>query len=1043
METTNKVFLRGFSIDVVYSSRNLCMKYKSLIKKIETNLEIYDKMSGVKGRAKSCDDVINSFNASFKGFDNDSGYISQAVESNSSVETTGDNRFIEAMASLSAGSIYVNEDALLEKPHISPKHTGQVEDKDEDYQEFDHLFFMSSIAAPMLDSSVTSQNTNFSGFEGDESEVSETSGIIPVATPLIVPSNVLVNKDKSCLKQNDEDSDNLKENDSNYLNVKSKPVDSACEDDCTDNKSLTSIENGKSAINEQTSGIMDTNVNDTSFESFYSHLCGLYTRSDFPAEDLGKISINPNSLHNFNDFGKEKDQENAVFSSPYKNSYVELETVPNKESSVEFSGTTSCSFQNSDYVKQGTGFTDTTCKGSYIELEGINKKTTIITCDDSDLTTSVIHNSKRKESHDLLNGKQSFKVQDSNWQKASLTPLKQYKNPVNPDISPELFSDEESLEQFSHNESFALIQKACEQKYTTKNDRKLLQRAQESLCGVLPPPSVTIIQMSVNEMLQRINANRHFFAVNSICDLVDNCDTVNKTEVQTQSVNSSNLKSNNTYEIKESLLVTCKREDFNPEDWPDIIQFRYHGLHYNRSKISEDFEHLCLKYAERYIGAETQSSCTVFGTDILSPSKRRCKFKRVAKSPGKRLSHLAKRRISFTNIASQCGAAASSCSLIGARTRQIMVDARKFELLSRRKSPRKKSPRKTPGKSPRKKVNTPSSSSKKRFSLRLKSNEEDSLSSVASTSSSRASVTKRALFQSPPDKGETTNGLLQLFGSNMSNESSQSAKRRTPRRALFNSPLKSSPSKMSISSLYPAKRKMTPKRALFMSPEKSPSKRIENCDRKRKRIDSESEQPNKISRIISSELKSSSNESSRTVTRSQSSTTSSFQTQDIVAHRKKKMLWAVAEALRSQNIDMKHPQFKVFASVLARLIRHFLPNLFTNGPRPEGSSTESMLRIARQHVFAVTRGKTVEQIIKEAESKVRVAKPSGYVGLEKVESMRNKENVLQDRVNIIGSGRLQSDASHLNKNSRPANVERIRKVIDFGEEDNVKNQSSR
>lgn len=159
------------------------------------------------------------------------------------------------------------------------------------------------------------------------------------------------------------------------------------------------------------------------------------------------------------------------------------------------------------------------------------------------------------------------------------------------------------------------------------------------------------------------------------------------------------------------------------------------------------------------------------------------------------------------------------------------------------------------------------------------------------------------------------------------------------------------------------------------------------------------------------------------------------------------MLWAVAEALRSQNIDMKHPQFKVFASVLARLIRHFLPSFFTNGPRPEGSSTESMLRIARQHVFAVTRGKTVEQIIKEVESKVRIAKPSGYVGLEKVVksvefSSRNKENVLQDP-NIIGSGRLQPEASHLNKNSRPANVERIRKVINFGDEDDVKNQSNR
>lgn len=577
METTNKteVLLRGFDVDVVNSCRNLCTKYKRLIRKIETNLEVYDKMS-VTGKGKSCDDAINSSNASFKGFDNDSGYISQAVESNSSAET-GDNRFMEATASsLITGSIFVSEDALLEKPQILPKHT--VEDNNEEYQEFDHLFFMSSIAAPILDSSVTSQNTNFSGFEGDESGVSEVSAIITVATPLKVSSKVLNNKDKTnsvtnqmCLKDNDKDVhnfiDDLKENDPNYFNVKSniKHVHPTSENDCVDNKSLHSIENDKNTFNEQSS-ITDTNIGDTSFESFYSRLCGLYIRSDFPAEDFGKISINPNSLHNF---GKEKDRENAACNSPYKNSYVELETV-SKESNLEFASATSCS---SEYAKHDKVFTNTVGKGSYIELEGINKKTTIITCDGTDVTISSVRNSKIRQSHDLLSEKQVFKMQDSNMQKGSLTPLRQYKHPVNRGLSPDLFSDEESLDQFSHNESFSLIQKVCEQKYTTKNDRKLLQRAQESLCGVLPPPSVTIIQMSVNEMLQRINDNKHLFAINSVENLEDNCDIVNKTlnKIQKQSINSGNLK-------RESLIVTCKKEDLNPGDWPNIIHFRYHGL---------------------------------------------------------------------------------------------------------------------------------------------------------------------------------------------------------------------------------------------------------------------------------------------------------------------------------------------------------------------------------------------------------------------------------------------------------------------------------
>lgn len=157
-------------------------------------------------------------------------------------------------------------------------------------------------------------------------------------------------------------------------------------------------------------------------------------------------------------------------------------------------------------------------------------------------------------------------------------------------------------------------------------------------------------------------------------------------------------------------------------------------------------------------------------------------------------------------------------------------------------------------------------------------------------------------------------------------------------------------------------------------------------------------------------------------------------------------MWAVAEALRLQNIDIKHPQFKVYASVLARVIRSFLPNLFVNGSRSEAGTTESMLRIARKYVFAVTRGKSVDYIIKEAENeKLKVLKPSGYVAPNKTEcsnssQTKHKEGVLQDRLNIIST---EKDVSENNKNvRRGGNVERIRKVINFGDDD-LKNTSIR
>lgn len=56
-------------------------------------------------------------------------------------------------------------------------------------------------------------------------------------------------------------------------------------------------------------------------------------------------------------------------------------------------------------------------------------------------------------------------------------------------------------------------------------------------------------------------------------------------------------------------------------------------------------------------------------------------------------------------------------------------------------------------------------------------------------------------------------------------------------------------------------------------------------------------------------------------------------------HRKK-LLWAVAEALRSHNIGMSHPQFKTYAAVLARLTR----KLLSEDKQTTGSTSEKMLK---------------------------------------------------------------------------------------------------
>lgn len=177
---------------------------------------------------------------------------------------------------------------------------------------------------------------------------------------------------------------------------------------------------------------------------------------------------------------------------------------------------------------------------------------------------------------------------------------------------------------------------------------------------------------------------------------------------------------------------------------------------YNRGKVSEEFELLCAKYGQRFVGQESYSSCTIFSArDTPSKKKAANKMRWAAKSPGRRLSHLAKRRITFSSASLQ-----ASSSVMSAHARQILVDSRKMQMLNRKKSPRK-TPRKTPKKSPRKRMRTPSSSVKKQMAKSLDLfTEEDQVIVKPSTSANRVHATKRALFQSPENKAGPSSKLI-------------------------------------------------------------------------------------------------------------------------------------------------------------------------------------------------------------------------------------------------------------------------------------------
>lgn len=91
-----------------------------------------------------------------------------------------------------------------------------------------------------------------------------------------------------------------------------------------------------------------------------------------------------------------------------------------------------------------------------------------------------------------------------------------------------------------------------------------------------------------------------------------------------------------------------------------------------------------------------------------------------------------------------------------------------------------------------------------------------------------------------------------------------------------------------------------------------------------------------------------------------------------------------------------------------------MPDLLANGPRQPGSTSDRMLRIARQHCYAVTRGKTYEEILQQAkEANVNLKNlkpPTGYVSLEQAKAVQVK-NVLQDKVMNIESNSAKKRSS--------------------------------
>lgn len=161
--------------------------------------------------------------------------------------------------------------------------------------------------------------------------------------------------------------------------------------------------------------------------------------------------------------------------------------------------------------------------------------------------------------------------------------------------SPDLFSDEEEdlkdaavkAKNIEHSISVASTSISFEEKENQtddieKNEKKISKRLQGLLSGILPPPSVTYVDHDITSILTLYNKN---------VALMDLDNKQNNIAVDDQ---------NNSWMPKELENI----------EWPHIERVNGHGLHYNRTKYTDNLEIMYMKLVERNVGQDTSSSFT-------------------------------------------------------------------------------------------------------------------------------------------------------------------------------------------------------------------------------------------------------------------------------------------------------------------------------------------------------------------------------------------------------------------------------------------------
>uniref|UniRef100_A0A182TT32 Uncharacterized protein n=1 Tax=Anopheles melas TaxID=34690 RepID=A0A182TT32_9DIPT len=159
-----------------------------------------------------------------------------------------------------------------------------------------------------------------------------------------------------------------------------------------------------------------------------------------------------------------------------------------------------------------------------------------------------------------------------------------------------------------------------------RTDRILLKRMQMSLAGIPPPPALTYSDIDIGTMLTIYRNNvEPWLATHGF--------RTGTTKPSDESAAGVSEPGEKLQQQRCLMKPTHTTDELDALKWPELTHHRAHGLHYNRSGVTETIELLGLKYIERYISAET--SCSFNMTVLQSSAKKR---NQRLKAPTRRMS---------------------------------------------------------------------------------------------------------------------------------------------------------------------------------------------------------------------------------------------------------------------------------------------------------------------------------------------------------------------------------------------------------------------